>query len=250
MNEFQNALATNPLTGSKFAAEQVSSNPVYAGLFGKGGQLEGTESRLNDLENQGFELKPEDYTAYGQTSGNLARMFGAQGNQISQDLASRGLASAPSGAAGAMFSGLAGNQNEALAKSQQDLLSARVKMTMDRIGQEQNFMSQLGGQYTNALSSQYSRQLSGSQNQHQNLTQAAGLQQGANQQQNQYGLDKAGFDASHTPVNAFDYIDAGAGSALYKGASNSGSMFSGSTPSGGNEPPAGMTGPKQPGKNF
>jgi hypothetical protein len=208
---FTNALATDPLTGSRFATDQVQNNGILGGLFGNGGQMQQAEGKLTDLNNQGFELKPEDMTLYGQTSGNIARMFGQQGNQASQDLANRGLASAPSGAAGAMFSGLAGNQNEMLANAQQQIMQQRFQNTQNQIAQQQNFVGQLGQQGANAINQQYGRQLSGAQNQRQGIEGAAGLQQGANSAQNNYGLQKSMFDAANTPANIGDFASAGAG---------------------------------------
>lgn len=211
MNAFQNELATNPLTGTKLATDQVQNNGILGGLFGQDGQLNKAESKLDNLNSQGFQLTPDDQTLYGQTSGNIARMFGAQGNQASQDLANRGLASAPSGAAGAMFSGLAGNQNEMLANAQQQIMQQRFQNTQNQIAQQQNFVSQLGQQGANDINQQYGRQLSGAQNQKQGLEQAGGLQQGANSAQNQYGLQKSMFDTANTPANIGDYASAGAG---------------------------------------
>lgn len=209
-----NELATGATTGSKYATEQVQNNGILGGLFGKGGQLNQAESKLTDLNNQGFELKPEDMTLYGQTSGNIARMFGQQGNQASQDLASRGLASAPSGAAGAMFSGLAGNQNEMLAKAQQQIMQQRFQDTQNQIQSQQNFIGQLGQQGANAINQQYGRQLSGAQNQKGGLEQAAGLQNQANAGANQANLGAAQFAQDNKPQNFFDMAQAGAASGM------------------------------------
>lgn len=209
--ELANQLATGATTGSRFATDQVQNNGILGGLFGNGGQMQQAEGKLTDLNNQGFELKPEDMTLYGQTSGNIARMFGQQGNQASQDLASRGLASAPSGAAGAMFSGLAGNQNEMLANAQQQIMQQRFQNTQNQIAQQQNFVGQLGQQGANAINQQYGRQLSGAQNQRQGIEGAAGLQQGANSAQNNYGLQKSMFDSANTPANIGDFASAGVG---------------------------------------
>jgi len=209
-----NDLATGATTGSRFATDQVMNNPMLSGLFGSGGQLNKAEGKLDDLNNQGFELKPEDMTLYGQTSGNIARMFGAQGNQMSQDLASRGLAAAPSGAAGAMFSGLAGNQNEMLANAQQAIMQQRFQNTQNQIAQQQNFVSQLGQQGANAINQQYGRQLSGAQNQHQNLSNTAGLQNQANAGANSANLGAANFAQENKPQNIFDLQQQGWNTAL------------------------------------
>lgn len=174
----RNDIATNPLTGSAMATGQVESNPLFQSTFnnanqsiGQGNQLvnqgnqlfnsdvnqlgqnqgylDTAQNKEQDLQNQGFKLQPQDIEAYGQASGDISRMFGAQGNQAANDLAMRGLSSAPSGAAGATFSGLAGNQNEMLAKAQMDIANQRMQNTMQRIGQQQNFVNSLQGNQNN-----------------------------------------------------------------------------------------------------
>lgn len=177
----QNQLATGANTGSKYATEQVQNNPILGQLFGQGGSLSRAIGQESQLQNQGYALTPEDHTAYGQASGNIARLFGTQEQGAAQSLADRGLGAAPSGAAGIAFSGLQGNKNEALAKAQTDIANQRMQNTMGRIAQQQQFISSLGGQAANDIQSQYGRQLSGAQNYTGNLAQAAGL----NTQQNQ-----------------------------------------------------------------
>lgn len=228
-----NALATGATTGSRFATDQVQNNGILGGLFGSGGQLNQAEDKLTQLNNQGFQLTPDDQTLYGQTSGNIARMFGSQGNQISQDLASRGLASAPSGAAGAMFSGLAGNQNEMLAQAQQQIMQQRFQNTQNQIAQQQNFVSQLGNQGANAINQQYGRQLSGAQNQTGNMQSAANLTNAANGQANTANLGAAQFAAANKPENFVDMgIGAGntfTGASTKQAGSNYGNSFSNGT---------------------
>ncbi len=199
-----NALATGATTGSKFAREQVMGDPTQAGLYGQNGQLGNAEGRLSSLENQGYQLTPDDNTLYGQASGQIARNYGQQGNQMAQSLASRGLSN--SGAAGAQFSGLAGNQNEMLAQAQQNIMQQRFQNTLGQIGQQQNFIGQLGGQYGNALQQQYGRQLAGAQNQTGQLAQAAGAQSGQNNSQNQYNMQAQNFEEQNKPMNAVDMV--------------------------------------------
>lgn len=218
--EMGNALATGATTGSKYATEQVQNNGILGGLFGQNGQLNKAESKLDDLNNQGFELKPEDMTLYGQTSGNIARMFGQQGNQMSQDLASRGLAAAPSGSAGAMFSSLAGNQAEMLAQAQQQIMQQRFQNTQNQIQQQQNFVSQLGQQGANAINQQYGRALAGAQDQKSGLQQAAGLQNQANAGANQANLGASQFAQANKPQNFWD---------MAQGAANQGAGAGGKT---------------------
>ncbi len=144
--------------GQRGAAEAVQSNPLLKGLFGQGGQFEQAQQEASNLASQGYQLQPEDYTAYGQASGNIARMFGQQEQDLSQSLANRGLGMAPSGAAGASFTGLQGNKNEQLARAQTSIADARMKNTMDRLAQTRNYISSLGGQAQQAQNSQYQAQ--------------------------------------------------------------------------------------------
>lgn len=220
--------ALDPTKGSQYATQQVQNNGVLGGLFGSGGQLDQAEGKLTDLNSQGFQLTPDDQTLYGQTSGNIARMFGQQGNQASQDLASRGLASAPSGAAGAMFSGLAGNQNEMLANAQQQIMQQRVTNTLQQIGQQQQMVQALGSQGANDINQQYGRQLSGAQQKVSGLASAAGLQENQNAQQNNYNMQAADFDNQNRPKNIGDFATSGFGQGIQAGSGGAfASMFGG-----------------------
>jgi hypothetical protein len=153
------------MTGSKLATDQVQSNPILGQLFGQDGALSRSVGTEKNLQSQGFKLQPQDGEAYGQASGNIARMFGQGSANLSQDLASRGLAAAPSGAAGAEFSGLQGNRTEQLAQAQMNIANQRMNNTMQRIGQQQKFITQLGQQGNTAIGDQYGRNLAGVQNQ-------------------------------------------------------------------------------------
>lgn len=218
-SEAVNALATNPLTGTKFATQQVQDNPILGQLFGDKGGLTSQMGILNNLQNQGFQLKPEDITQYGQTSGNIARMFGQAGNQASQSLSDRGLASAPSGAAGAMFSGLQGNQNEQLAQAQQNIMQQRFQNTQNQIAQQQSFISQLGNQGANAINQQYDRQLSGVQAQKQGLGMGASAQNSSNAAENKAAYDAANFENANKPINFMDAFTQGMNNDLAGGVS-------------------------------
>lgn len=225
-HDLADQLATGATTGSRFATEQIQKNPVLGSLFGEGGQMSkqigqyGKQSGLlDDLQSQGFNLKPEDQSLYGQMSGNIARQFGQAGNAAASNLAARGLSS--SGAAGAMFSGLQGNQNEMLAQAQQQIGQQRVQNTMQQIGQQQQFLSQLGGNINNmgnsaenAINQQYGRQLSGAQHQQQGLFTTAGLQNQANAGVNKANLDAANFEQENKPQNLFDMAQGGLNSAI------------------------------------
>lgn len=151
-HQSENAGMFNPATADSYAKAEVAGNQPLQHALGQeqsqydqqNGLYQGQGQRLDQLQNQGFQLTPEDQTLYGQESGNIARQFGQAGNQAANSLAQRGLSS--SGAAGAQFSGLAGSQNEALSRAQQQIAQNRFQNTMSQIGQTQQFMSQLGQQ--------------------------------------------------------------------------------------------------------
>lgn len=193
-----NELATGATTGSKFATEQVQNNPILGQLFGQGGALERTNQQEKDLSSRGYSLQPEDYEAYGQASGNLARMFGQQEQNLSQSLADRGLSQAPSGAAGAGFSGLMGNKNEQLGQLQTQIAQQRMQSNMQRLADTRNFMSQLGAQGANDIQQQYGRQLAGAQQEEANRT---GTQASTANAANVYG--QAGQQAFQQGMGAF-----------------------------------------------
>lgn len=237
---FEQALATGPLTGSKLATEQVQSNPILGGLYGKGGQLSQVQDLLSGLYKQGFNLTPEDKTMYGQMSGDIARQFGQQGNQAANDLASRGLSS--SGAAGATFSGLAGNQNEQLAKAQQAIAQQRYQNTMGQIGQYQNFVNSMGANANNAIQGQFGRQLAGVQNQQGNLQAAAGLTNQANQMANQHEMEAFKENQANKPKNVMDFWTAGTGQGLQSGTAKATSTWTGGMGSMGSGMMGGMGG--------
>lgn len=190
------------------------------GLYGQQGDI------LSKLQNQGFQLTPEDQTMYGQSSGDIARLFGGQENKTAQNLASRGLSS--SGAAGAAFSGLAGNQNEQLANAQQNIMQQRFQNTMNQIGQQQQFMSSLNGQ-NNQLQGSLGNQASGIASRgSQNINDTyARMMQGLAAKTGGYGSlfnmeqGKAASDSSilqanqaMKPKNFMDYAATGAGQGL------------------------------------
>ena len=233
-----NALATGATTGSQYAAEQVGDNATQNSLYGQNGQLGNTENLINQEEQVGTQLNPTSNTLYGQEAGQIANQFAQQGNQAAQSLASRGLSD--SGAAGATFSGIAGNQNQMLANAQEQIGQQQFSNAQQQLQNNMNYASQLGGQYNNALNQQYGRQLSGAQAQESGLSNAANQTAQANNSQNQYNQSLFNQSVKNTPVNLGDYLAAGTGSGLYNGLSNkvagtmgaSGSMFQGQTQNG------------------
>jgi hypothetical protein len=130
----------------KLADKGVMESELTRGVYGSGG----LQSQLGDegrkLADSGFQLTQGDREAYGQTSGDISRLFGQQEQAASQSLARRGLASASSGAAGATFSGLAGNKNEMLAKAQTDIAQKRMVDTQNRLMQNRQLQNSLATQ--------------------------------------------------------------------------------------------------------
>lgn len=168
-------LATG-LGGTQFATQQLMQNPLLAQAFGGNriaesiAQEKAAQDQMNQLLGQGFKLTQDDREAYGQASGDIARMFGQQEQNLAQSLAARGLGQAPSGAAGKSFSGLLGNKYEQLAKVQTDIADKRMANNLQRIQQTQNqlnaargYTSDLTGQAMGAIQDQYGRQQAGSQ---------------------------------------------------------------------------------------
>lgn len=164
LGKFLNYSADSNVTGtgsSDYATGQVQNNPMLGQLFGKGGTLDQTVQQESDLANRGFSLQPEDYEAYGQGSDNIARQFGAAGGSLAQALSNRGLSN--SGVAGQAYSGLQGSQLEQLGQMQQQIAQQRMQTNMQRLGQMQNFLSNMGGQAQGAIQGQWGRNMSGEQ---------------------------------------------------------------------------------------
>lgn len=157
--------------------KQVQDNAVLGQLFGPQGTLGRTAQEEQQLSSQGFQLTPEDRTAYGQASGDIARLFGEQEQSLAQSLANRGLSN--SGAAGAAFTGLQGNKMEQLAKAQQQIAQQRYQDNLQRLGQTRNFLSQLGQQGAGAIQDQFGRNVSQKQNQNQAMQQLYNMARGS-----------------------------------------------------------------------
>lgn len=137
------------------ADKGVQESAMTKNLYGQGGLNERLNSEEQKLASQGFQLTQDDREAYGQTAGDVSRLFGQQEQAATQNLARRGLASASSGASGAMFSGLAGNKNEMLAKAQTDIANKRMQNTLQRLQQTRNQMQTLGVQGADLARTRY-----------------------------------------------------------------------------------------------
>lgn len=159
--------ALDPLQSSRTAANEVQTGALTSGLFGKGGTMDRTNASEQDLASRGFSLQPEDYEAYGQGAGNIAREFGGVENSMSEALANRGMSN--SGAANQQFMGAEGNKAEMLGQLQMQIANQRMQSNMARLGQTRQFLGQLGQQAQSAQQNQYGRQM-GSEQQNFNET--------------------------------------------------------------------------------
>lgn len=212
-------LATSPLAGSMVASDQVRNDPTLSGLYGQGGAMESAEAQNKDLSSRGYSLQPEDYEAYGQGSGNIARMFGTQEQSLAQSLSNRGLGGAGSGVANQQFSGLQGNKFEQLGQLQQQIAQQRMQSNLARLTANQNFLTQMGQGATQAEGQKFNENLSGVQNQQGMLSSAAG------QDISRYGTEANAAQASDASRKAamqpslMDAIGLGVGKAVAAGPS-------------------------------
>ncbi len=180
-------LATNPLSGRRFSEDQVSGSGMGKMLYGQGGLGERMNTEEQDLSTRGYNLDASDQDALGQAMGNVTRASGAQGNDLANMLAERGMGN--SGAAGVAFSGLAGNKFEQLANAQQNIANARVQRNQERLSQIRNQMMGLGQQNEQAIGNQYGRNLAGRNASEGQLQNAVNLQR-ANRGEQQAQLNQ------------------------------------------------------------
>ncbi len=192
-SEFARQVATDPRTGTKYATSQVQDNPLLSEAFGEGGLLSRMGQEEQNLANTGFNLTNEDHTAYGQASGDIARMFGQQEQSLAQTLANRGLGTGKAGAAVSGFSGLQGNKYEQLGKAQMDIAQRRYQDNMQRLHQTRQQIMGLTGQGGQELANQYARNTGGAQLQYNQGQQQANndfRQKGAEQDQANTGFQQ------------------------------------------------------------
>lgn len=181
MSQLMDLVTTNPLAAQRYMTDEISNNPLTKGLFGQGGlqdRLGGEEQQYSgrvkensdayrafenemkagfggmqdkynslygDIQNpQSFALTADDNTALGNQYGDVTRQYGQMENEATQILASHGLASSGSGAAGAMFSGLLGNKNEQLRKAQSGIIGNRFNQAMQTFQMRNQVLGQQG----------------------------------------------------------------------------------------------------------
>ena len=184
------ALATGAATGNRFASDQVMMDPLYAGLFGKGGMQEKSQGEyLSAIEalkgrDESYGLKDSDLAAYGQAAGNITRQFAGAGQNLASMLADRGLSTGQSGVANQAFSGMMGNQMEQLAQSQRAIAQQRVDtargLAQNRAQLSSQMSQGLGNLAGNLQGQYYGQNLAGYGARHGQTNKAAEL--GMNQQ--------------------------------------------------------------------
>ncbi len=142
----------------------VQGGALTKDVFGSGGLQSRLAEEGRQLADSGFQLQKGDREAYGQASGDISRLFGQQEQAASQSLARRGLASGSSGAAGATFSGLAGNKNEMLASAQMDIAQKRIQDTRARALDNAKLQADISSVGANLSRSRFSDKESGLRN--------------------------------------------------------------------------------------
>jgi hypothetical protein len=204
-------ITTNPMAAQRYMTDQLRTNDLTKGMFGQGGSMERAQAEEQDLQSRGFQLQPEDHEAYGQVSGDIARQFGQQEQNLAQALADRGLASSANGAAGAGFSGLQGNKMEQLAKAQMQIADKRMQNTQARLQASRQHMAQLGGLQQNAVNSMYNQNMQGRQENFNELSKGAAQQdQHTGMQQDQLNTAFQQNEATRGPSFG-EVLGAGAG---------------------------------------
>lgn len=144
----RNAISSYLNRGANAGGNEVMQDPRLAAMFGQNWQNALGEEQ--NLASRGYSLQPEDYEAYGQAAGNIARQFGQQQEGLAQALASRGL-SRSGGAANAIASSV-GSKGEQLARLQTDIAQKRMQSNLNRLNETRNYLNQLTGQYQQATS--------------------------------------------------------------------------------------------------
>lgn len=220
VNEATRMAALDPSSSLRYATDQINGDSNLSRLYGgdPNSLISQTLGQEKQQANQGFSLQPEDYDAYGQGSGNIARLFGTSNNNLAQSMADRGLSS--SGVAGQNFSNSMGNQNEQLGQLQTQIAQQRMQTNLQRLGQTQQFLGQLGQQQGNEINNQFNRESNGANSEQNSLQNANSLNLQNNEaMQNQNNQQYQQRDASK-PVNLGDAVIGGAFQGLSGGLTN------------------------------
>lgn len=231
-------LASSPVSGMKFASEQVQSDPILKQIFGKGGSFERADTEEQELAKRGYTLQPEDFEAYGQAQDQIARQFGASEQSLAQALANRGMAGG-GGVAASQFSGMYGNKNERLRAAQTDIAQRRMEMNRQRLNDTRSYLNSTGQLGNQAINDNRQANMQGVE-----LRQGL-MERGADRYSRNYGMNEGLKQASIESKAAnyqpgfFDSVHAGAN----KGAGNFAQSFmSGGFMGGGGGAAAGASG--------
>jgi hypothetical protein len=212
------AMVENPFAGQRLASDQVANDQLQKGLYGQGGLMGQATQQATDLQKQGYTLKPEDYDAYGQAAGNIARQSGAQEGALSQALAARGLGGAQSGAAGQAFSNQFGNKFEQLGQMQQQIADTRMQRNQQMLNDARNYAAKLGAQGNTAEQQTRSANLAGIGQQQEN-TQATRKNDISSFSATADAQQKAAeFNAKNANPTLGDFLTAGIGQGIQSGA--------------------------------
>jgi hypothetical protein len=137
-------------------SRELLADPVYGKLYSEGGDFDQLRGDIGSargeerrLQQRGYSLQPEDYEAYGQTSGNIARESGLQEASLAQALNNRGIAGSAAG--GQSFMTHLGSKAERLKNSQIEIADKRMKTNLARLSETRQHMNNLMGQRGNML---------------------------------------------------------------------------------------------------
>lgn len=220
----ENQIFVDPQTANLAAAQQVQSNPLLSGMFGKGGINDQRQAQESELASRGYSLQPEDYEAYGQASDQIARQYGNMENNLGQALSNHGL-SAGGGAPAVAYSGLQGNKLEQLGNQQRQIAQQRMQTNLQRLTQAQSAVNQGQTLANSALSTQESNNFQGV-NDYNNMLSQSLQAAAANQAQMNTGFNQVSETSG--PGMFGNILGGGLGSFVGKGAGVLGTAAAGS----------------------
>lgn len=202
-------LSSGPISGNLVAQLQTMQGPQTSALYGDKGLLNQSIGKTQDLMNRGYSLQPEDYEAYGQASGNISRMFGAQEQNLANALAMRGMGASGSAPGAAQFSGLYGNKAEQLGQMQQQIATQRMNTNMQRLGQMQDFVAKMQGLGQQATQNALQGNMGGVAQQQNYQLGTANAATGAYSAQSQDAARAAESQAANRPKGLMDALEGG-----------------------------------------
>lgn len=156
-DELRQKALTDAISGRRLAGEAVRGDDVSGLLYGQEGLAQQLAGEGRRLAGEGGQFQPEDNEAFGQASDSIARMAAQRESDLANSMAGRGFGQAGSGAAGAAFSGLAGNKFEQLARAQTSIADQRKQRQLQQLQENRRMQAQLGQQYGQELGSQFQR---------------------------------------------------------------------------------------------